>query len=329
MSNLSPSAASLITSALPSSTAPSTLSRTAKLAQLPPSSRASAKIWADAQESFILLSESTIGPPHPTPIPPPAKIAPYPVNSPTLAANLHALLSSRTPIDHPLCTECTALLQSELQKQLEELSRERDAYLDFEKGILRNRDNLAKGRKKEVGDGDGLGEDDIEGTKDEWEALMRRKKESQEEEGRLRKVLEEREKELELVRAEEERVKREDHPIEKFRLIEDYRFLLSHARLQTEQNHLQAALHTAQTHLLLYQSLLAHLESANVYNDAFQIGHVPLHPQDKGSITVGTINGLRLGGRPLVEWDEINAGWGLVALCIDRVGVKVGCTFEG
>ena len=81
--------------------------------------------------------------------------------------------------------------------------------------------------------------------------------------------------------------------------------------------------------LIVLRFLLSHLESANVYNDAFQIGHVPLHPSDKGSITVGTINGLRLGGRPVVEWDEINAGWGLVALCIDRVGVKVGCTFEG
>lgn len=81
--------------------------------------------------------------------------------------------------------------------------------------------------------------------------------------------------------------------------------------------------------------MLRHLESTNVYNDAFQIGHVPLQPDGKpqshtpsGSITVGTINGLRLGGRPVVEWDEINAAWGLVALCIDRIAVKVGCTFS-
>lgn len=107
------------------------------------------------------------------------------------------------------------------------------------------------------------------------------------------------------------------------------RFLLSHAGIQTSQTHLLAALHTAETHLLLSQSLLAHLESANVYNDVFQIGHVPLHPADKGSITVGTINGLRLGGRPVVDWDEINAGWGLVALCLDRIGMRVGCVFEG
>lgn len=81
--------------------------------------------------------------------------------------------------------------------------------------------------------------------------------------------------------------------------------------------------------------MLRHLESTNVYNDAFQIGHVPLQPDSKSnphsahvSITVGTINGLRLGGRPLVEWDEINAAWGLVALCIDRIAVKVDCVFE-
>jgi len=43
---------------------------------------------------------------------------------------------------------------------------------------------------------------------------------------------------------------------------------------------------------------------------------------------VGTINGLRLGGRPVVEWEEINAAWGLVGLCIDRIAVKVGCVFQ-
>jgi beclin 1 len=108
------------------------------------------------------------------------------------------------------------------------------------------------------------------------------------------------------------------------------RFLLNHAMTHTSITHLQNQLKTAQTHLLLSQSLLAHLESTNVYNDAFQIGHVPLYPESSSDrITVGTINGLRLGGRPLVEWDEINAAWGLVALCIDRIAVKVGCTFEG
>ena len=113
----------------------------------------------------------------------------------------------------------------------------------------------------------------------------------------------------------------------------DSRFLRVHAELSTELRHLDNTLSTAKTRLLFSKSLLAHLESTNVYNDAFQIGHVPLDPSlsagGRGGLTVGTINGLRLGGRPIVEWDEINAAWGLVALCIDRMAVKAGCVFEG
>lgn len=118
--------------------------------------------------------------------------------------------------------------------------------------------------------------------------------------------------------------------IELERVSED-RFLLSHAELSTELRHLDNSLTSAKTRLLLSQSLLSHLETTNVYNDAFQIGHVPLDPTaaGRGGLTVGTINGLRLGGRPVVDWEEINAAWGLVALCIDRIAVKVGCVFEG
>ena len=192
----------------------SSLPPSTKLSQLPPSSRASTKIWADAQESFILLSDSALGP-----LPGPYRhngnpLTPLsPGDSPALAANLHALLSSRIPIDLPLCTECTALLQSELQKQLEELSRERDAYIAFEKGILRNRDELTKSRKK--GEEDELGEEDIEGTQDEFVELTRRKNELESEEESLRRVLAEKEKELDGVRAEEERVKREEDDVER------------------------------------------------------------------------------------------------------------------
>lgn len=102
-------------------------------------------------------------------------------------------------------------------------------------------------------------------------------------------------------------------------------------------------------HLLASTSLLAHLESTNVYNDAFQIGYTPLNPVGtmgglggagsgagaagvggiaSASSFVGTINGLRLGGRPIVEWDEINAAWGHVALCVDRIAARVGFVFD-
>ena len=114
------------------------------------------------------------------------------------------------------------MLQSELQKQLEELGQERDAYIAFEQGILRNRDNLMSGRKVERNK-DELGEYDIEGTHEEWESLIRRKKELESEEERLRKVLEEKEKEFESVRADEKRVKREEEQVE--REEEEYAYL--------------------------------------------------------------------------------------------------------
>jgi len=118
-----------------------------------------------------------------------------------------------------------------------------------------------------------------------------------------------------------------------------FRFLTAHAALAGQLTHLSRTLASAKTQLLLSSDLLQHLESKNVYNDAFQIGHAPLMDPGattaaapgaavKSSVTVGTINGLRLGGRPTVDWDEINAAWGLVALCIDRLAAKVGCTFD-
>ncbi|ORX36010.1 autophagy protein Apg6-domain-containing protein [Kockovaella imperatae] len=329
IANLSPSTFSLITSALPSTSSQSALSPADKLAALPPASQPGARIWAAANgfasrhqahhnvaESFVLLSDSVM---HPTP-----SLSAGPSSgqnpSPALAANLHAILSSRTPISHPLCTECTAMLQSELQRELEELTRERDAYLAFEKGIAKNRDSLRSRRRAES---ETLGEHDLEGTEEEWQALHRRKRELDGEEEALKKVLVEKEKQLAKMRQEEERVKLEEEEMKR----EEDAFLLRHSALHSERKALVNKLHSARTHLLLSQRLLHHLETTNVYNDAFQIGHVP-DASGKNGLTVGTINGLRLGGRPMADWDEINAAWGLVALCIDRIAVKVGCTFE-
>ena len=130
-------------------------------------------------------------------------------------ANLHAILSSQTPVSHPLCTECTALLQAELQRQLEELTRERDAYLAFEKGILKNKESLKSSRRHTPQDGEGLGAYDIEGTEEDWQALHRRKRELENEEEQLKKLLAEKEKQLAKVRKEEERVKLEEEDIVK------------------------------------------------------------------------------------------------------------------
>ena len=104
-----------------------------------------------------------------------------------------------------------------MQEQLDELTRERDAYIAYEKGILRNRERLRSRQHDAVSgdEGEVLGEDNLEGTKDDWEALVRRKNELAVEEERLRKVLEEKEKDLEQVRIQEERIKLEEEEVDR------------------------------------------------------------------------------------------------------------------
>jgi beclin 1 len=104
------------------------------------------------------------------------------------------------------------MLQAELQKELEELSRERDAYINFEKGILRNREDVKGKRRESV---EGLGEHDIEGDEDEWQDLTKRVTELEDEEVKLRKVLAERERELEQRRKEEQEMAEEAKEVDR------------------------------------------------------------------------------------------------------------------
>jgi beclin len=53
---------------------------------------------------------------------------------------LHALLSAKTELDHPLCDECTHMLTGMLSRQLEETTKERDGYIAFEKQIKKERE---------------------------------------------------------------------------------------------------------------------------------------------------------------------------------------------
>lgn len=94
--------------------------------------------------------------------------------------------------------ECTGLFQKELQRELEDLTRERDAYINFERTI----------RKRAEGSEGIIGEDE------EWDALLKRKEELAAEEEQLRKQLKEKEDELDAVREEERRVKEEEEAID-------------------------------------------------------------------------------------------------------------------
>jgi len=76
-------------------------------------------------------------------------------NPPPLSNHLRStlrlfnLLSTRTDIDHPLCAECTQILLSSLQRQLDETKKERDGYIAFEKEVRKEKEREGKGMNKE------------------------------------------------------------------------------------------------------------------------------------------------------------------------------------
>lgn len=62
---------------------------------------------------------------------------------------LFNLLSTRTDIDHPLCAECTQILLTSLQRQLEETRKERDGYLAFEREVKKEREREPHGMSQQ------------------------------------------------------------------------------------------------------------------------------------------------------------------------------------
>lgn len=236
VSEITPAQYSLIISSLPPSPATSFSPDTSqdprhKLSDLPPFTREAAKIWRDANdpplsgdssiqtgprsvaESFILLSDSAL---HPKSSKLPSKS--LPPHDLDLSAQLHQILSSNTPVSHPLCTECTALLTAEFQRMAEELGKERDAYIWFEQAIRKNKESLgtAEISRKTVNTRhvDGLAKYDVEGTEEEWGTLVKRKGQLEVEEERLKRQLESTEKELEAVLEEERLVELEAKAVE-------------------------------------------------------------------------------------------------------------------
>ncbi|KAG9119266.1 autophagy protein 6 [Ceratobasidium sp. 392] len=234
----------------------------------------------------------------PTPItssPPPKQALPAAPRSHHLAQTLklHTLLSSRTDIDHPLCAECTSVLIAALTKQLEETKRERDGYIAFERDV---RNSSGTGDVKAM-------EARIEDLKLEERSALDELTEAEREKARLDRELEE------LEREEKEL---EEKEAEFWRLYNAQ--VLTQSQNATSLRALRAA-HEADA------AELARLARANVYNDAFCIGH-------DGAF--GTINGLRLGrvSNAAVPWPEVNAAWGQALLLLHTIARKVGFVFE-
>lgn len=112
---------------------------------------------------------------------------------------LFNLLSTRADIDHPLCAECTQILLSSLQRQLDETKKERDGYIAFEKEARKEKERDGQGMSREEA------EKKIEKLKVDEKVAVEHLKEAEREREKLdeeMKALEEEERALEEEEAE-------------------------------------------------------------------------------------------------------------------------------
>lgn len=238
----------------------------------------------DSKEVHDVASETSSGPKH---------TLSHQIESTT---RLFEILSSRSDIDHPICTECTDLLLSQLQSRLAESTKERDAYITFLKTLNNTTPSPSEISKAQAS----LASSKAAEAKAFSELLALEKEKA---------ALDD---EVATLEAESLALDEEEQAFWRSRNA----FALKLSSFQDDRDALNAAYdHDAQQ--------LERLELTNVYNDTFCIYH---------DGPFATINGLRLGRLqpPLyVDWPEINAAWGTAALLLATVAEKLGFTFRG
>lgn len=217
----------------------------------------------------------------------------HPIES---ATRLFEILSSRSDIDHPICSECTELLLSSLQSRLAASTKERDAYIPFLKSLTNNLPSPSA----------------VSAAQTALSATRAAESRAFAELLALEKEKASLDAELASLEAESRALDREEQSFWRSRNA----FALTLTSFQNDRDALNAAYdHDAHQ--------LERLQRTNVYNDTFCIGHDGFF---------GTINGLRLGRLPPpqnVDWAEINAAWGTACLLLATVADKLGFTFRG
>lgn len=254
--------------------------------------------------SFVMLTESQVGPPH-AGSGDGQRAAPGNEHGVEdegsfsdqveRASRLFEVISSRSDIDHPICIECTEMLVDGLQKRLVGATKERDAYISF----LRNL-NSSVPTAEELQ----TAKQSLEETLEAEEAAFKELVALEQEKAGLDEEIAGLEEESRQLDFDEEAFWRDRNS-----------FALTLSDFQNERD----ALNMRYDH---DSRQLERLQRTNVYNDAFCIGHDGYF---------GTINGLRLGRltNPSVEWPEINAAWGQTALLLSTIADKLGFQFQG
>ncbi|KAF7510914.1 hypothetical protein GJ744_005744 [Endocarpon pusillum] len=215
-----------------------------------------------------------------------------------VSQRLFSILSARSDIDHPICTECTSLLLSSMTARLNASTKERDAYIGFLRSLQSASSTIPTA--EDVSAAEKSLKDTVDKEKVAFEELKNLEAQKQELENEIAE-LEEQSQALEL---------------------EEQNFWAERNAFDDEMHELTTTLNSLQQKHQHDQLQLQALQRTNVYNDTFCIGHDGYF---------GTINGLRLGRLPNqnVEWSEINAAWGQTVLLLATVAERLGYTFQG
>lgn len=211
---------------------------------------------------------------------------------------LFEILSSRTDIDHPVCTECTDTLISGMEKRLANATKERDAYVDFLRQAHADMPTA----------------EEAENTAAQLAAIR-------EQEASALAELEDVEKEKAALEDELRALESESAALDE----EEKVFWAERNAVDAQVRTLQEEESSLTLRLAHDEDLLRQLRRVNVYNDAFHISHAGEHG------AFATINGLRLGrtSREPVDWPEINAAWGQLCLLLATVADKLHFVFDG
>ncbi|KAI8911718.1 autophagy protein Apg6-domain-containing protein, partial [Gorgonomyces haynaldii] len=206
-----------------------------------------------------------------------------------VANRLFDIISEKSTIDHPMCLDCADDLLLKMDRRIGDLKRERETYQTY----LEQHQKIP----------DGISKEEIDQLEERKAQTLKILIEMREEQEQINKELEEAEAQLKALDQEEsiywERVNQFEHD------LNEHHMELQHVNLTYEQANAQ----------------LQALSNTSMMNECFKIGH-------EGPIA--TINDLRLGRLPAqhVEWAEINAGFGQVALLMELMANKLQFKFS-
>lgn len=224
-------------------------------APLPPSSSASASSRNNTAGSSSSSSSSAPPPQH--------LLIPHDENALShqmrTSAGLFDILSARSDIDYPICSECTDLLVEGLTKRLANATRERDAYVEF---LKRVHSEVPTEAERDAATRE------MTHLHDEEAAALRELADTERARAAVEDEIRGLEEEARALEGEEEAFWRERNGFAA--RLEEFQNERDGVNLQYDHDSRQ----------------LEKLQRTNVYNDTFCIGHDGYF---------GTINGLRLG----------------------------------